>query len=69
MSIKGCKEYIESIREDVSNIKMYADREEYEELPRLIESIYDEIDCLDCEVEGIVQKMDAITLTLEKMEG
>ena len=69
MSIKYCKEFIECIKSDVQNIQMYANREEYEEIPRLVESIYDEIDCLEVAVEDISNKMDEITLTVERMEG
>lgn len=69
MSIQGCKDYVEAIKEEIDNIKKYFNREEFEEIPQLISNLYDEIDCLDFEIEEIEKKKDEITLSIEKMEG
>lgn len=69
MSIKGYKEQLGYIKQDIKDIEKYIDREEFEEIPYIINNIKDEIEYIEDEIDGVEAEIDELKCNIEKLEG
>lgn len=69
MSIKGYKEQLKYIKDDIKDIEKYIDREEFDEIPYIVNNIKDEIECMEDEMDDVESEIDDLKCTVEKLEG
>lgn len=69
MSLKGYKEQLGYIKQDVKDLEKYTGKGEYEEIPYIINNIKDEIECIEDEMDEVESQIDDMKCNIEKLEG
>lgn len=67
--LKETKKQVKYLKEDVSRIEKFIDKEEWQEIQYVLEDIKDEIECMEDAFDEIESEIDAVKCSIEKMEG